>query len=35
LAQNKGTTVIATRYEAIKERITDKASAVNRNLLTP
>src|SRR5271170_2113811 len=35
LAQNSGTTVIATRYEANSERITDMASAVNRYLLTP
>ncbi len=35
LAQNSGTTVMATRYEANSERITASASAVNRNRLTP
>src|SRR5208283_3157739 len=35
LAQNNGTTVIATKYEANNERMTDDASAMNRNLLTP
>ena len=33
LAQNNGTTVMATKYEANSERITANASAVNRNLL--
>ncbi len=35
LAQNKGTTVIATKYDANSDSTTDNASAVNRNRLTP
>ena len=35
LAQNSGTTVIATKYEANSDSTTARASAVNRNRLTP
>src|SRR5438270_13704229 len=34
-AQNSGTTVNATRYDANSESTTDSASDVNRNRLTP
>src|SRR6516165_7500805 len=34
-AQKSGTTVIATTYDANRDRITERASAANRNLLTP
>ena len=34
-AQNSGTTVMATAYEANNEMATANASAENRNLLTP
>jgi hypothetical protein len=34
-AQNSGTTVNATRYEANSEMTTARANAENRNRLTP
>ena len=34
-AQNNGTTVIATRYDATSDNTTASASAEKRNLLTP
>src|SRR5262249_62039152 len=34
-AQNSGTTVMATKYDANSDKITATASATNRNRLTP